>query len=235
MNEFNETPKETRDVSKVSEVKETKAEYSSLREVWKNFTNSIREFFDSDTEVREMHREFMEAREYGVSECADVAKGCFTPEVISEWGIMSYEERDSVIQEYAVGIGEALDITFKGVIWENMPYEYGSYTYGYNCGDGYIHLNADLLADPGQLIQLVDTVAHEARHQMQAEAVENPERFPFDEATIKEWKVGFEVYTTEMPNAYDPWGYTYNPTEVDARFFGESMVRELTKDIINNA
>ena len=38
-----------------------------------------------------------------------------------------------------------------------------------------------------------------------------------------------------MPSAYDPWGYTYNPMETDAKYFGESMVRELTKDIINNA
>ena len=30
-------------------------------------------------------------------------------------------------------------------------------------------------------------------------------------------------------------GYQYNPVEIGARYFGESMVRELTKGIINNA
>jgi len=39
----------------------------------------------------------------------------------------------------------------------------------------------------------------------------------------------------DMPSAYDPWGYTYNPMETDAKYFGEAMVRELTKAIINNA
>ena len=231
MNEIYEITKEVNEVPNVPEVREIQAEFASIKDVWKEFTDSIEDFFDATPEARELQREFMEAREYGVSECADVAKECFTAEVITEWGMMDFETRDRVIQEYATGIGEALKINFKGVVWEAMD----EYTYGYNSGDGFVHLNKMMLADPGQLMHLVNTVAHEARHQMQFEAVENPERFPFDEATINEWKVGFEIYTYDMPNAYDPWGYTYNPTEMDARFFGESMVRELTKDLINNA
>lgn len=231
MNELYEIPKEMNEIPKTPEVKEMQVEFKSVKDVWKEFTDSIKDFFDSTPDALERQREFMEAREYGVSECADVAKECFTLDVITEWGTMDFESRDRVIQEYAVGIGKGLNINFKGIVWEVMD----EYTYGYNSGDGYVHLNQNMLVDPGQLMHLVNTVAHEARHQMQFEAIENPERFPFDEATLNEWRVGFETYTYEMPSAYDPWGYTYNPTEVDARFFGESMVRELTKDIINNA
>lgn len=232
MNEINEITKDVLEVPSMPDVQETTAEYNVVKDVWDDFVNSIKEYNDSKTVTK---AEIVEAREYGVKECADVAKTCFTPEVIRAWGMMDLDARNKVIQEYANGIGEAMGINFKGIVWEQFPIENGMYTYGYNAGDGYVHLNIDMLADPGQLMHVVDTVAHEARHQLQNEAIENPSKFPIDEATIKEWTVGREVYTLDMPSAYDPWGYTYNPMETDAKYFGESMVRELTKDIINNA
>lgn len=231
MNEINEMTKEVQEIPSLPEVQEVKTEYNVVKDVLSDFVNSIKEYTDAVPESKEI----VEAREYGVKECADVAKACFTPEVIRAWGMMDLDARNKVIQEYANGIGEAMGINFKGIVWEQFPIENGMYTYGYNAGDGYVHLNIDMLADPGQLMHVVDTVAHEARHQLQNEAIENPSKFPIDEATIKEWTVGREVYTLDMPSAYDPWGYTYNPMETDAKYFGESMVRELTKDIINNA
>lgn len=235
MNEVNEIPKEVMDVPSLPDVQETKAEFNVIKDVWNDFVDSIKEFTDSITGGSDKPTEIVEAREYGVKECADVAKTCFTPEVIQSWGLMDLDSRDKVIQEYANGIGDAMGINFKGIVWEEFPSENGTYTFGYNAGDGYVHLNVDMLADPGMLMYLVDTVAHEARHQLQNEAIENPSKFPIDEATIKEWTVGKEAYTLDMPSAYDPWGYIYNPMETDAKYFGESMVRELTKDIINNA
>ena len=235
MNEINEMTKEVLEVPSLPDVQEIKEEYNVVKEAWDDFVNSIKEYGDSVTDSKYAHSEIVEAREYGVKECADVAKACFTPEIIKEWGLMNLEARDKVIQKYANGIGEAMGINFKGIVWEHFPIENGVYTYGYNAGDGYVHLNVDMLADPGQLMHVVDTVAHEARHQLQNEAIENPSKFPIDEATIKEWTVGRDIYTLDQPNAYDPWGYTYNPMETDARYFGESMVRELTKDLINNA
>lgn len=232
MNEINEMTNDVLEMPSLPDVQETTAEYSVVKDAWNDFVNSIKEYSDSNTDTR---TEIVEAREYGVKECADVAKACFTPEIIQAWGLMNLESRDKVIQEYANGIGEAMGINFKGIVWEQFPIENGMYTYGYNAGDGYVHLNVDMLADPGQLMHVVDTVAHEARHQLQNEAIENPSKFPIDEATIKEWTVGREIYTLDQPSAYDPWGYTYNPMETDARYFGESMVRELTKDLINNA
>lgn len=234
MNEINEIPKEVLDVPTLPDVQEGTAEFADVKEIWEGFVDSMNEFADS-INVAEDTPEVMEAREYGVKECADVAISCFTPEIIQEWGTMDMEARDNVIQEYAQGIGEAMGINFKGIIWEQFPIENGTYTYGYNSGDGYVHLNVDMLANPGELMAVVDTVAHEARHQLQFEAIQDPSKFPIDEATINEWAVGMLTYTNELPSAYDPWGYTYNPMETDARYFGESMVRELTKDLINNA
>ena len=173
------------------------------------------------------------AREYGLRECSESAKKIITYEVISEWGTMSLEERNLVAQEYATAIGKGLGINFRGIVWENFDTSDGKYTFGYNNGDGYVYLNADFLCNPGMLIQLVDTIAHEARHQFQMEAIANPEKFNIDKFTIHEWSVGKEAYTTELPSAYDPWGYTYNPLEIDSKIFGQTMVREITKSIIN--
>ncbi len=234
MNEFQEIPKQ-QEVSQLPEVPVESREFSSLKEVWNEFTTSISEFTESIMEVFDSKPEVVEAREYGINECAEVVKECFTPEVIENWGMMTMEQRNAVLQEYASGIGQSMGIDFKGVVWEQFPVENGTYTYGYNAGDGYVHINVDLLADPGQLMQVIDTIAHEARHQLQCEAIMNPEKFPIDEATIKEWAVGMATYTTEQPSAYDPWGYTYNPMELDSKYFGEAMVRELTKNLINNA
>jgi hypothetical protein len=235
MNEVVEFKTDVPEVQTLPEVPAETAEYNVVQDVWNDFVNSIKEFTDSVFGSQDTNEEIVEAREYGVKECADVAKACFTPEVIQAWGLMDLESRNKIIQEYAEGIGDAMGINFKGIVWEEFPIENGMYTYGYNAGDGYVHLNVDMLADPGQLMHIVDTVAHEARHQLQNEAIENPSKFPIDEATINEWTVGRQVYTLDMPSAYDPWGYTYNPMETDAKYFGEAMVRELTKAIINNA
>ena len=235
MNDVNEIPKEILEEAFFPEVQEITTEYNVVKDAWDDFVNSIKDYTDSIRDNKDIRKEIVEAREYGVNECADVAKSCFTSDIIQAWGKMNLDARNKVIQEYANGIGKAMDINFKGIVWEQFPIENGMYTYGYNAGDGYVHLNVDMLADPGQLMHIVDTVAHEARHQLQNEAIDNPSKFPIDEATIKEWTIGRESYTLNMPSAYDPWGYTYNPMETDARFFGESMVRELTKELINNA
>ena len=235
MNEVNEMTQDILEMPILPNVQEVTAEYNVVKDAWDDFINSIKEYSEAFSDAKETGSEIVEAREYGVKECADVAKRCFTPEVIRAWGLMNMEARNQVVQGYAKGIGEAMGINFKGIVWEHFPIENGMYTYGYNAGDGYVHLNVDMLADPAYLMHLVDTVAHEARHQLQTEAIENPSKFPIDVATIKEWTYGRNTYTLDMPTAYDPWGYTYNPMETDARYFGEAMVRELTKDIINNA
>ena len=233
MNEINEIPKVKSDNHELPKVHEKKAEFSSIKDVWNGFVDSIQDFKDSVTDWFVTNPEFVEARDYGISESVDVAKECFPPEIIQEWCNMSLELRDKVIQEYSRGLSDALGIDFKGLIWEEFPSDDGKYTCGYNSGDGYIHLNVDLLSDPAMLMISVDTVAHELRHELQFEAISDPARFPFDDATISEWITGAILYTEDFPTAYDPWGYMYNPMEVDAKYFGETMVREITKNLIN--
>lgn len=233
MNDINDIQKDADDSKLLENIQDTAAEFSTPQEWWDYFVNEIRDLAKSTENNGDAVQEVITDREYGVKECADVAIGCFTPEVIREWGSKDLNERNAVIQEYATGIGNSLGIDFKGIIWEQMPAKNGSQTMGYACGDGYLHLNVQMLSNPAALMQLVDVVAHEARHQLQKEAMRNPERFPIQESTIKEWRVAQANYTTEYPSAYDPWGYTYNPMEMDSRYFGESMVRELTKHLIN--
>lgn len=211
--------------------------WEGLKETSKDIYDGISDFAkdikDTISDVFGMNESTDTAREYGLHECAESAKEIITSDVISSWGTLSLEERNEIAQAYATAIGEGLGINYQGIVWEEFDTSDGTYTYGYNSGDGYVHLNIDFLSDPSMLMQLVDTVAHEARHQFQIEAVADSERFGIDEATALEWAAGISMYTTEMPSAYDPWGYTYNPLEIDSKYFGESMVREITKGLIN--
>jgi hypothetical protein len=175
--------------------------------------------------------EIKNIREYGLRECADAAKNIFTREVFSDWGRMGIEQRGQIVREYSKAIGNGLNIDFKGVVFEPMKNNIS----GYNNGNGRIYLNDNLLRNPSEVINLIDTITHEARHQMQFEAIQNPEKFGLDLATLKEWTAGMESYTSQWASEYDPWGYFYNPVELDARYFGESVVRELGKELINNA
>lgn len=234
MNEIREIPKDVNEMPSFPKVQETTAEYNDIKEIWTDFINSIKEFAETVADAKDMKPEVVEAREYGVKECAEVAKSCFTPEVIKAWGFLDTNVRNHVVQEYAKGIGDALGVDLKGIVWTDFPNDEG-FTYGENKGDGYLYLNVEMLTNPAFLMHVVDTVAHETRHQLQLEAIDNPSKYPIDEASIREWEVGRNVYTPELPTAYDPWGYTYNPMETDARYFGEAMVRELTKDLITNA
>lgn len=199
----------------------------TFNDVSERFSDLINGKSDIKEDNSDAQKDF---REYGLDNCTDAAEQVFTSDVISNWGNMDVDTRNKYLQDYTNKIGEGLDINLTGLVWDvNDPY-----TYGYNQGDGYIHLNPGLISDPAQIMQLVNTIAHEARHQLQREACDNPEKYGLDDATRKEWMTGFENYTSEAPTAYDPWGYTFNPVEIDARYFGESVVRGLTKDLINN-
>lgn len=230
INALNDVPKVPHEFKIPNDlIGEGKEIIGDVKETWKEFLDSISEF-RNNFENKELSKEVIEARDYLIAECSEVTKESFTIDVINNWVNLNLETRDSIIQNYTKNISECLKVKLKGVVWEYMqPNEYG-----YNNGDGYLHLNSFLLSNPAQLMKLIDTVAHEARHELQKEVMRNPEKYPIDSETVKEWKEGNANYTLENATAYNPWGYFYNPMETDARFFGESMVRELTKDIINN-
>ncbi len=166
-------------------------------------------------------------REFGIKECTAAAKEIFTPDVLEKWAKMNPEQRLALAQEYGSRVAESFDLAdYKGVIFEKMEG-----MNGFNRGDGIAHLNSDFLNDLSSPLQMVDTITHELRHQYQVECVRGYHYIP--EETKKEWAIGTQIYTNTSPWAFDPWGYKYNPLETDARYAGESVVREFTKDFIN--
>jgi hypothetical protein len=208
--------------------------FEGMVEGIKDFFVGIGEFFglvDSNDDTKPADFELPDTREFGLRECADAAKEIFTPEVLTEWGLMSYEQREEKLTEYAHKVAEVLGVEINVVFQEGLV-DQGAW--GYNDGEGNIVLDASFVADPAQVLEAVSTIAHETRHQFQHDVVNNPENYEIDPATVAEWAAGFENYTVYCPTAEDPWGYFFNPVELDARFFGESVVRELTREIINN-
>ena len=215
----------TSDIPEVNEgIRESEAS-DSVSEV-PNDNNDFIESLQQDLENYEDSVETINVREYGLMECTEATKEIFTPEVVNDWGDYSREQKAEIVNEYSKAIVEGLNINFEGAVFEEMD----EYTYGYTCGDGYIHLNENML-DGYLPYSLIDTVAHELRHQLQCEAMENPEKFGIDEGTIETWQYGEDTYWLGL---FDPENYyRYNPLELDARYFGESMVNELIKEIHN--
>lgn len=206
----------------ISEIHET-------NEINFSFEDILNDMFDyTEAEEYAHTEEVKDAREYKLDECAEIAKKFFTYEVLNEWGSYSIEKRKEILENYSKAIARELGTNISNIIVENMD----RYTEGYNNGDGKIHINIDIVHDPANVIKLIDVVSHETRHQFQREVIQDAERFGIEEKTAYEWEVGMKNYTTNCSTQYDPWGYFYNPVETDARFFGESMVREVTKDLI---
>ena len=105
-----------------------------------------------------------EVDEVRVNETAEIMADVFSEDVLTNWSEMSLDEKSAKLNEYYLRAGENLGIDTKGVVVEPMPCETpGMLSLGYNSGDGYIHLNADVLDDPSQLGQVLDTATHEMR------------------------------------------------------------------------
>ena len=184
--------------------------------------------FQENLNSQERNDEYIHEREYGLKECSEAAKDIFSREVLLEWKNMSYQERKEIAERYAKAISSGLGIASGRVYFIPWP----EHQRGRNVGDGNIYLNADFLGNPKNIIDLIDTSAHEIRHQFQMEAVAAPERFGISPEVAREWRYGLKHYTKDYATQYDPWGYHYNPVEIDARYFGETIVREVTKDLI---
>lgn len=169
----------------------------------------------------------MELREYGIEECTKSAKEIFTPEVIKNWINFSPEKKRELCSQYAEKVSKAFELVdYKGIVFERL--EDG--VMGYNRGDGIVHLTDKFLTSPFSPLEMIDTITHELRHQYQSEAMRG--KHSISEDVRKEWIQANKDYTTENPWAFDPWGYKYNPLELDARYAGETVIRNLTKDYI---
>lgn len=170
-----------------------------------------------------------ETRDFGISNCVKAAKEVFSPEIIRDWDSLSFKSKTMMIQEYANQVAKAFELKiYGGVFFEEMQ----SCILGYNNGDGSIYLNDNYIKDNRiSPIELIDTITHELRHQYQYETIKGLHRVPED--VQKEWQTGHEEYTLGAPYVYDPWGYIYNPLEIDANYAGSTVIREINKDMIN--
>lgn len=165
-------------------------------------------------------------RDYGISECINSAKEIFTPEIINNWNELSEDKRITLILGYGDAVVKNFNLKeFKEIIIKDL----GFGGYGETSGDGYIYISESLVKnDMSSPLQIIDTLTHEMRHQFQMESLRGLHNIPFE--IINEWRIGETEYTNSPPYVFDPWGYKYNPLELDARYAGETVVREFTKD-----
>lgn len=248
-------------IHRVSEIPEVKEKINECKEGFKDAVSSageeISEFYDhvkesisdfcmdtyedvkdffspKSTEIETKEMAFLgdlftETRDFGIDECSEAAREIFNEGVINEWPNLTQEQRRDIACAYAAEVAKAFDLkNYEGVYIEQL--EPG--TLGYNNGDGTIHLSETLISQFTSPFEIMNTITHELRHQYQFEAVNGEHNIPDD--VRKEWAIAQQIYNYDQPSCYDPWGYTYNSLEIDARFAGESVVRNVTNSIIND-
>ena len=158
---------------------------------------------------------------------AEILKEVFPPEVVENWNEMSTEQKEAYLDQYSNLLGQALGVGPIDVIVEEMEPGLCGFTNGEN---GEIHLNADYINDPNQLADALNTVAHETRHCMQLDAIQNPEKYPdLPQELIDQWDYEFHNYND---GTYDPEGYANQYIETDARAFAEGSVERYLDDIL---
>jgi len=178
--------------------------------------------------IENLGSNFVEERDFGLDKCSEAAKEIFNPGVIENWANLSLEQRKEIAGAYAAEVANAFELqNFTGVYFEDLDQG----VMGYNNGDGSIHLSNTLIAPWTSPLEIMNTITHELRHQYQFEAVQGYHNVADD--VRKEWATAQEIYSYDQPYCYDPWGYTYNPLEIDARYAGETVVRNVTHDMIN--
>lgn len=173
--------------------------------------------------------EYSEADIERIETAADIMGEIFTDEVISNWENLSVEERAAYLNEYYAQAGQALGIDTKGVRVADLYEMYGYGTQGVNCGDGYLSIDIRLVADSSQLEELLNTTTHEMRHQLQNDALRNPDAFPdIPQETLEQWE--YELRVNYIDPSYDFEGYQNQVIETDARAFAEEVVNDYLSD-----
>lgn len=181
-------------------------------------------------EAAKLNEGITEGREFGLDKCSEAALEIFNPGVIAEWGNMSLKERKDIACMYADQVAKAFELeNYKGVYIEAMePGVLGS-----NNGDGTIHISDLLIGEYTTPFQIMDTITHELRHQYQSECV-NGYHDVSDEVR-NEWAMATAIYNYDQPTCFDPWGYSYNPLEIDSNYAGNTVVRNVTSQMFNDA
>ena len=170
--------------------------------------------------------ESLAGRDYGLSECVEAARELFPKEIIYNWSECTIETRIKLAEDFSFYVADAFALkNFKGLYIEDTGFGCA----GYNNGDGKIHVSDMLVNNKNETpFELIDTIVHEMRHQYQSECMCG--LHPIDSNVLNEWLAADKLYTNDSPYALDPWGYKYNALELDARYAGETVIREFTKD-----
>ncbi len=164
-----------------------------------------------------------------IEAASDVMQEIFTDEVISNWENLSVEERAAYLNEYYAKAGEALGIDTKGVYVADLQSMYGYGVQGVNAGDGYLGIDITLVEDPSRLEDLLNTTTHEMRHQLQNDALRNPDAFPdIPQETLDQWQYEMDNY---IDGSYDFEAYEAQAIETDARAFAEEVVNDYLSDV----
>lgn len=211
-----------------------KTSYSKTSDIIEEFRshslNILRDIITSDIKDTEMFESlgtnFIETRDFGLDKCYKAAKEIFNLGFMMNWANLSQQHRMEISGVYAKGVAEAFELVkYKGVVFGNIRGD------GQNNGDGIIWVSTRLLEPNSSPFNLIDTITHESRHQYQFEAIDGFHNVP--EEVIKEWIIAGQIYNEDRPSCFNPWGYWYNPVEIDARYAGETVVRNLTQDLFN--
>lgn len=184
------------------------------------------------TETREINNsegvEYSEEDLERVEVASDIMENIFTDEVISNWENLSIEERAQYLNEYYTSLGEALGVNTQEIYVADLYEQCGPGVLGVSHGNGVIGVDVRMIADPSQLGELLNTVVHETRHQLQQDAIENPDAFPGISAeTLEEWAYESTHY---IDPTYDPEGYSDQAIETDARAFAEEVINDYLSD-----
>lgn len=230
---------------KVAEAKESFKDYETklvegIKDYCFGIYEDIKDFFTAQEKPNIMSYQFPEAaqfneginegRDFGLNECTEAALEIFNPGVISEWTDMSLEERKGLALMYADKVAEAFDlVNYQGVYIEEMEPN----VLGFNNGDGSIHLNESILEGEVSPLQVIDTITHELRHQYQSECIRGYHDVP-DEVRV-EWGMATAIYNYDDPTCYDPWGYHYNPLEIDSNYAANTVVHNISNQMFNDA
>lgn len=210
----------------------------------KDFTcevyDDVKEFFNPPKELpnptaeqfpesAKLNEGVTEGREFGLDKCSEAAAEIFNPGVINEWGNLTDADRKAIALEYAGKVAEAFELeNYQGTVIEEMPYG----VLGSNCGDGVIHLSEELINAESTPFTIMDTITHELRHQYQSECIEG--YHDVSDEVRNEWAVATAIYNYDEPSCYDPWGYSYNPLEIDSNYAGNTVVRNVSSEMFNN-
>lgn len=200
-------------------------DYSGEKSFSEAFSFSLSGFIESVKELLGLGDSSGEAKEFDetlTEKAAEAMAEVFDEETLEQWGTMSNEEREEKLTEYYNKLGEALNIDAKGVIIEDCSQTVGEGVLGYNSGDGYLHIDYRNLEDPSKLIDVLNTTTHEARHQLQAEAIADPSKYPeLSPGLISEWEHNMQNYDSGQ---FGYEGYYNQGVEVDARAFAADVI-----------